>query len=177
MTRSALPEHLNDPEEIENSFPDDKQFGEGFFGRIYTWFHKRTKVWTAFGPRATEWWACWREFPITICAFSGNGYLRWETTDGKKVSIGESQNVLWIMSAHNPDGDRVYLSAINYWCRWSIQLQWPLFFAIHLYFKDPPSFPNKPIDDRKMIYFRMGARRDADKVYWFPSLFFGLTFN
>lgn len=171
MPKSALPEHLNDPEEIENSFPDDKRFGDGFFGRIYTWFHKTTKTWTAFGPRATEWWAKWRELPVTVFAAFGPGLSRWEDTDGELQKGTPYPKRLWMFKPRV-----MYLSAIQYWTKWHIQIQWPLFIACHYYIDPVPKWDGVATG-RRVFYFRIGARRDADRVYWCPSFFIGLTWN
>lgn len=134
MPRSALPEHLNDPSEIEAAFPDDSKSGA-----LWRKFKKATKHWFVFGPFATEWWACWRELPITLFKI-GHGVWRYEddvTAFCSKPTWG-------------------YLSRVQYWMTWHIQIQWPLFLQIQLW----------------GMQFYIGFKRDQDKVYWL-SLFIG----
>lgn len=159
MTWSALPEHLNSPEEVEVSFPDDSKNGP-----IMRWFLKKTKAWFAFGPRATEWWARWREYPVVLLAVGGEGVWRGESSDGSYTDYITSK--VLVPGWENKPGDhyvaeRIYLSRIQYWKRWHVQLQWPLFFACHVTVRG------------RVTYFYVGAHRDADKVYWFPSAFLG----
>lgn len=112
--------------------------------------------WTAFGPRAKERWAKWREFPIVLFAWFGPGDSRWEESNGLFAVRSTNKPVFF----YKPW--TLYLSVIQYWCDWSIQLQWPLFFAVHWYNKN-----------KKVHYFRIGARRNADRFYDFPSAHFG----
>ena len=168
MSWSALPEHLNTPEKVEAAFPDDNQFGDVWFGRLYKWFNKETKAMTAFGPRANEWWARWREWPITLFAAFGEGNSRWENDF---IALRSLNKPLFF---YNSEDNRFYLSRIQFYCKWSIQLQWPLFFACHWYFKDV-RYTNET--DGKLIFFYVGAKRDADKVYWFPSAYIGLNWK
>ena len=117
----------------------------------------------------------WREFPIVLFAFSGGGPLRWETTDGNKQSVGESQNLIWITSAHNPDGDQVWLSRCQLWCLWHVQLQWPLFFAISIYIKHEDVIPTGTKADRdgKLLFFYKGWHRDSDQIFWGDGAYAG----
>lgn len=70
-----------------------------------------------------------------------------------------------------------YLSRIQYWTRWHVQLQWPFCFAFHIYWraKDVPRSPSKAaaMTIKKMLYVYIGAHYDADAVYWFPSGYIG----
>lgn len=132
---------------------------------------------TAFGPRCTEWWAKWREFPTILFAKRGKGPWRSELTDGYQQYAAETLDQLkplvYVLRGRQFGAEHVYLSAIQYFCRWHIQFQWPLFFAIHWYKKstDVPEYPNKPTV--QPIYFRIGARRNADGFYDFPSAHIG----
>lgn len=126
------------------------------------------KSWFAYGPRATEWWAKWRELPITVLALFGAGENRWESSGGEFALRAVSRPIFFFKPSF------VYLSAIQYWCRWSFQIQWPFFVAFHFYFD---KYQDPRTSDGKMIYIRFGARRDADKVYWFPSFFIGMSWN
>lgn len=159
MPWSALPEHLNTPEKVELAFPDDSQFGtKTWYGRLYKWFQKKSKPWTAFGPRATEWWARFREVPknlIVICPPTGS--IRIENDDrGEGIVLSD-----WILPGW-------YVSRQQKWKRWSIQVNWPLFIAVHRYDKlHYTQVPGVPEDsDGKLWFFYVGFKRDADKVYW-----------
>jgi len=158
VPKSALPEGFKDQADGTNTDWNN-------------WFQKYwRRSWFAYGPRATEWWAKWREWPITVFAIRGKGTFRFED-DVRDFSFGYSLRTLrwW---AHKDE----YLSAIQYWSKWGFQLQWPFFIAFHYYLDDVPQEPEKG-GARRVFYFRFGARRDADKVYWSPSFFIGLTWN
>lgn len=127
------------------------------------------KAWFAYGPRATEWWARWRKWPITLFAIRGKGPYRIETdlddhkTDDKRV-------LFWVKPVF------CYLSAIQYWTKWHVAIQWPLQIQAHYYIDEVPEWPDQA-GSKRVFYIRLGARRDADMVYWFPSLFIGLQWN
>ena len=174
MVRSALPPHLDSDEEIEANFKDDSQFAQYWWGKYYAQFRKTLKPWLAFGPRATEWWARWRQYPITIFAIkSKEGQFRFESDESHDLVI--SQRVLWWR-----DSDGSYLSRNQYYAKWHFQICWPFFIAFHCY-TDGVVLPelNKPVPDMdgklKMAYF--GAKRDADIVLWFPALYIGENFK
>jgi len=166
VTRSALPDHLNDPNEIEASFPDDDENG-----KLIRWIKKKTKHWFAFGPRATEWYAKWREWPIVLFAVGGEGFWRFED---------DNIDFPYYLLSTGSSVPNTYLSRIQYWKRWHIQVQWPLMIAGHFYTRksDVPDFiGTRPNTDGKLWYFYLGAHRDGDKVYWFPSGFIGRNFK
>ncbi len=154
MCLSALPEHLNNEEEIEANFPDDSQYGEVWYGKLYRWFRKTIKAHTVFGPRDIHWYHRFREWPITLFAFFGEGQARFENDILALKALAKP--IFWYDSQHN----RFYLSRIQYWVDWHVQLAWPLFFCF--------SFHRK--GDLWMGY--VGLKRDADRVFW-VSLFFG----
>jgi hypothetical protein len=113
-----------------------------------------TPSWTAFGPRCTEWWAKWRPVPIMLLERSyPHQPARFET-----------------------DEFGTYASAIQYWYKWSFQLQWPLFFAAHYYIDPVPAAPMRAGGTR-VFFVRIGARRNADGFYDFPSAYVGLQWN
>jgi hypothetical protein len=153
MPWSALPEHLNSPEKW-NGKDDDKFW--------FTKWRKSIKGWFAFGPRATEWWARWRETPTTLFYAGGSGEVRLEDDECDTAVTKDRLNE----AIH----DKWYLSRIQYWSRWHIQIQWPFFIAFHIYWKeeDVPPSPWRPLEDgiKHMIYFYWGFSRDSDKVYW-----------
>lgn len=150
------------------------------------------KAWFAYGIRATQWWAKWRGFPLTVWAIrSRDGFFRVETETYERDSSREDNHngtgffmednirlVFWNGGTQkiNREIVRGYLSAIQYWTKWHLQIQWPFFVAFHFYIDDVPVYPEKG-SHKRVLYFRFGARRDADKVYWFPSLFLGLSWN
>lgn len=114
---------------------------------------------TAFGPRSNHWWARWREYPIVLFAVFGEGQSRWEESNG--LFALQAPNKL--LRYYNPGKNGpLYLSAIQYWCDWHVQLQWPFFFAFHV-----------KMFNNKIWYFRIGARRNADRFYDFPSAHIG----
>jgi len=173
MPKSALPEHINDPHEIEAAFPDDSQYGDSWFGRFYKWIHKKTKTWFAFSYRCTEWWAKWRKYPKILMAIGGKGVWRVECSVGDLIM---DKGNLWNWQI----GDDFYLSRIQYWKRWHLAIQWPLMLSFHVYFKaEDVLIPGelKKDTDGKLFYFYWN-HFDADLVYWmFISLFIGLTWK
>lgn len=158
MPKDALPERLQDPKNWIGT--DDDVW--------YMRWRIPLKGLFAYGPRSNHWWAKWREFPLVLFALFGEGQSRWETSGGELAVRSTNKNVF----LYSPT--TVYLSRVQYWCRWSIQLQWPLFFAFHFYFKDTPYPANT---DGKLVFFYIGAHRDGDKVYWFPSAYLGLNWK
>lgn len=131
---------------------DNSQKGDWNF-----WPFKYIKPsWTAFGYRSKHWWSCWRKMPVTIFAAFGSGYSRWETSEGE-FAIRSTNKTVWFYTP-----SMVYLSAIQYWCSWSIQIGWPFFFAIHC-----------TLFNNRVWYFRIGARRNADGFFDFPSAHIG----
>lgn len=140
MPKSALPEHLDEAHEWDGKDDDD---------HWYTSWRKHVKGWFAFGPRAMEWWAKFREYPKLLVVVYGRGRLRWENTDGSisdaisQPSFIGNQSFLWT-------GEAVYLSRVQYHTNWHIQLQWPLFLGFH--FRQWQGY--------------IGFKRDADRVYW-----------
>lgn len=177
MPKSALPEHLQD---IENNFPDDKQFGTTtWYGRLYTWFNKSTKTWFAFSFRCTEWWAKWRMYPKVLFAIkSKDGYFRIETdnhTRGPRDCAYDARTLwneeLWHVDNTDPHCDvfsQGYLSRIQYWCRWHFAIQWPLMISFHFYPKaaDVPKYgePRPELDGK--LWFVYWGHFDADLIYW-----------
>lgn len=172
MPSSALPEHLNDPEEIENSFPDDSQFGNTtWYGRLYRWYNKETKTWFAFSYRCTEWWAKWRMTPKVLFAVKGTGPWRLEFADK-----GENEITTETVIVNSAFAYGAYLSRIQYYTRWHFALQWPLMVSWHFYPRaaDVPTWmARRPELDGKLWFFYWN-HFDADLVYWMiTSLFIG----
>ncbi len=158
MCITALPPHLNSPGEIEANFRDDSQFS-GVLGRLWRRFKKATKASMAYGPRDIHRYHRWRKLPMTLLAVFGPGESRWESSGGE-IAVRSLNTTVFMYTPWN-----FYLSRIQCWCDWSIQLQWPLFLACHYKLKS------------KALFFYVGCKRDADEVYWFPSVFVGLTFK
>lgn len=122
------------------------------------WYQKLMIKYGVFGPRDPHKQHQWREWPITLFALRGDGHFRAED-DELAYGLDTGRVLLcWL-----PDGQ--YLSRCQMMSRWSVQLQWPLFFAAHVYIKGKP------------LFFYVGAHRDSDKVYWFPSAFIGLNWK
>jgi hypothetical protein len=142
MPWDALPERLRTPEAWKNT-DWDRNF-------LQRWL-LRYKGLFAFGPRATEWWARWREWPITLFAIRGKG--KWRLEDDVTDYRFKMRSRLWW---EHTEG--LYLSRCQKYSRWSFQLQWPLFIAIHWY-------PDAEMKTNPWVIF-LGSHRDADKVYW-----------
>lgn len=164
MPKSALPEHLNDPAEIDAAFPDDGQFGVNWFGRLYRWVNKRTKTWFAFSHRCTEWWARWRQYPMVLFAIGGKGPWRWEPI--KRVY----PDIYDFNSNPNTGGHPAfyYLSRIQCFKRWHFAIQWPLIVSFHIYPKaadvPKPDYWLAELDGK--LWFAYWNHFDADLVYW-----------
>lgn len=179
MSNSALPKRLQNPDTWKGTDDDN------------LWMRWRIplKGLFAYGPRATEWWAKWREFPITLFAIrSKQGTFRVESEGWERDTAIEDRcdetllmNDGWFVVRVNVHPDielyqRGYLSRVQYYTRWSFQIQWPFMIAFHWYWKaaDVPVYGQpRPDTDGKLIFGYFGAHRDADKVYWFPSAFLG----
>lgn len=182
MPRSALNERLNDPANWKGTDDDN-------------WFMRwriPLKGLFAYGPRATQWWAKWREYPKTLLAIrSRQGVFRAETEGWERDSSWDSVwDIRWLFNddvyAYRElevpivEYKQGYLSRIQYYARWHFQIQWPFMIAFHFYFKakDVPKYGEpRPNTDSKLFYFYFGAHRDSDKVYWFPSAFAGLVWK
>lgn len=145
MPWSALPPHLNSPGAWNGKDDDDHS---------WTKWRKAVKGWFAFGPRAKEGWARFREWPITLVAISAKGQLRFEN-DYLAIKA-PAKPVFFYDSRFN----RFYLSRVQYWVDWDLQIQWPLFLGFHW----------------KGWQGYIGFKRDADKVYWL-ALYFGRTWK
>lgn len=187
MPRSAMPEHLNSREEIENAFPDDSQFGTtSWWGRLYRWYNKETKTLFAFSYRCIEWWARWRRYPKVLFAIkSKDGYFRIETDiRGGSADCAYDARYLFNESVFHVDNSdphcdvfsEGYLSRIQYWCRWHFAIQWPLMVSFHFYPKaaDVPKYgePRPELDGK--LWFAYWGHFDADLVYWmFTSAYLG----
>lgn len=177
MPISAMPDHLNSQEEIDAAFPDDSQYGNSWFGRLYRAYQKKTKTWFAFSYRCTEPWARWRKFPKVLFAIkSKDGVWRVETDhveNGPTDSAYDARTIfnegLW----HVETGSKYdiysvgYLSRIQYWCRWHFAIQWPLMVSFHWY-KSPIDVPKYREDKQTdgKLWFAYWNHFDADLVYW-----------
>lgn len=153
MSWSSLPEHVNSPEEW-NGKDDDQHF--------YTRWIKSVKGWFAYSYRSKYWWERWRKKPVVLLAFFGHGESRWENDLMALRSVNKTVALYYPPK----NGWSFYLSRVQYWCDWHIQLQWPLFFAFH--FKHGKT---------GLINFYIGAKRDADKVYWWPAIYVGTSYK
>ena len=142
----ALPPHIDSPEDW-NGKDDDKH--------SYTQWRKAIKGWFAFGPRSEYFWARWRRYPITLFACFGKGESRWENDFMALRSVNKH------VVMYRPNGG-FYLSRVQYWCDWSVQVQWPLFIGVHWYTDE----------GKKGWQFYIGCKKDTD-AYWFPAIFFG----
>lgn len=182
MPKSALSQRLLDADNWKGT--DDDVW--------YMRWRIKMKYLFAYGPRATEWWAKWREYPTTLFAIrSKQGVFRtegetWERdssfdgADSRRILVNTAMPVARIQDIGLITIDPGYLSRIQYYTRWHIQIQWPFMIAFHFYFKasDMPVYGQpRPDTDGKLFFMYIGAHRDADKVYWFPSAFVGLVWK
>lgn len=178
MPKSALPERLLDVDNWKGT--DDDVW--------YMRWRIKLKYLFAYGPRATEWWARWREFPKTLFAIrSKEGTFRTESEGWERDTTWESEYVdtkivnddMWLgrsVNGYVEVFERGYLSRVQYYTRWSFQVQWPFMIAIHRYDSgvEIPKFGQpRPDTDGKLWFAYFGAHRDGDKVYWFPSAYLG----
>jgi len=159
MPISAMPEHLNSKEKIEAAFPDDSQYGDSLFGRLYKRYQKVTKTWFAFSYRCTEWWAKWRKYPIVLFGVKGAGPWRFEHEGGYFVE----ENVKFIRLTK-----LAYLSRIQYYTRWHFAIQWPLMISFHFYLRaeDVPIYGRPRPESDDGLWFGYWNHYDADNVYW-----------
>jgi hypothetical protein len=149
---SALPDHLNphkNPKAWIGTDTEWKRWLKGLF---------------AFGPRAKEEWARFRELPITLFKSGGEGFWRYEDSTGSKQFTHQ-----YAFS---------YLSRIQPWIRWSVFLNWPLFFHFHVIYrkKDVLKYPETDTDELnigKAFVFDAGFKRDGDSVYWLTAFLGG----
>lgn len=178
MPRSALPDHLNDPGEIEAAFPDDSQYGSSWFGKLYRWYNKKTKTWFAFSYRCHEWWAQTEKFPLTLIAMRGRGYFRFECENGGEylASIGRINSVNCLFP-------RMYLSRIQSYTRWHFAVQlcvWekiPFVFpmvSFHFYPKksDVPEAGGDTSQLKGKVWFGYAGHFDGDLVHWLLTSFY-----
>ena len=162
--RCAMPEHLNDPDEIDGAFPDDSQYG-----KWYRWFQKKTKTWFAFSFRCPFWPKGWK-YPKTWFAIGDNKPWRYEV-DGKQDYYGADPY-------RHVEG--AYVSRIQYYKRWSFVIQRPGIVTFHWYKKAeyvPEVGKPLPETDGK-LWFAYYGHFDSDLIYWLvKSLYFGEGFK
>lgn len=163
MCIESLPDHLKSVEAWKGTDHDNW---------LFRWLIPFKLKYLCFGPRDTHWLHRWREWPKTLFRI-GDSNFDWRFEDDVTEWKGGK--------IKNKPG---YLSRIQYWKRWHIQIQWPFFIAFHFYFntKDVPEFPDRKTlsgehTKGKLLYAYFGAHRDADKVYWIPSAFIGLCWK
>lgn len=179
MPKSALPVYLQNDANWKGTDWD-------------TWYQRwmiPLKGWFAYGPHATEWWAKWREWPKTLFFIrSKQGVTRLESETIVRDSSWEDYATTdrifnwnwWVQIPNTGVFTLGYLSRIQYYTRWSFQIQWPFLIAAHFYpnAADVPEYGKpRPDTDGKVWFGYIGAHRDADKVYWFPSTFLGRTWK
>ena len=208
--RSALPPHLDEAKEWRSTDDDQvwwmrwRKHVKGFFafssrspeGITWTlipfllvpiWF-----VYSLFKPLHFHWWYLfpiipfpvtkkWRELPITLFSFSGQGILRLENSKGTSEAYHPTGFYFlskWGMMEESSPVES-YLSRVQYYCRYHFQFQWPFFIAFHFYPKiEDVRIPNKVSEtDGKIWFFYFGWHRDADNIFWGPSAYLGRNFK
>lgn len=167
MTLSVLPERLRDKQAWIKT---DQHVWYKWF-----WFQLKLKYFT-FGPRAKEWWARFREYPITLIGLFGEGYSRWESSSGDKQDKGD----VGLMLVANEEKMGMYLSRIQPWSRYAIFINWPLFFHFHVFYKQRdvlkyPETKTNHLNIGKYFEVAFGFKRDGDLVYWLTAYIGGRT--
>lgn len=183
MPWSALPEWLDSPEKWAGSDHDTK----------WTRWILRLKGAMAFGPRATERWARWRQYPRTLLALrSKQGVFRIEAEGWERetaydcVDTSDYYFLKDLVATKNyPNFVAIepgYLSRVQKYTRWSLQIQWPFFVAFHWYRRasDVPVYGD-PVPsgfaDGKVVFAYFGAQRNGDKFYMFPAAYVGFNWK
>lgn len=166
MCETALPSHLDSKAERDKAFPDDDQYGEGLFGRLWRRYKKWSRAARAFGPRDVHWYHRFREKPVVLfkLGFGDEGYWRFEP----EVSLDGKNGYL-------------YLSRIQYWKRFHVALHWPFCITWNVYWssKDVPVYPDKRVGLTLKQHFTgyIGFPRNSDKYYTGPTLSIGARFK
>lgn len=108
----------------------------------------------------------WRLLPKTLLALRGPGVWRFENTNSTSITPGEDLTLL---------KEGYYLSRIQRWCRWHIQISWPLFVAGHFYWKaeDVPTPVDEHDTDGEIVNVYRGWHRDEDEIFWGDGGFAG----
>jgi len=166
MPKSALPKHLQ-----ESDWSDTDNA---------SWLmrqKKKLQYLLAAGPRVPSGFFKWREIPITLFAVGKPGF-RIENTDGTETTaIDEPWGFLGCTWLRLAKSKRWYISRIQPWSRFHINLQWPLFLNFHIIYrqKNVVTFPTykSSFGITKMFTFGIGFKRDGDKVYWLTCNGFG----
>lgn len=164
MPRNALPSHLQD-------FDWKGTDNASWLMRL----KKVVQIWFAGSPRVPHGFFKFRDVPKTIFLLHGEGWIRYENTDGSKILDGDHYNKI----PKEEQGD-YYVSRIQPWIRWHIVLSWPFFFNWHYFYDqkyviDPPKYESSFGID-KMVTSGIGYKRDGDKVYW-PTMNGGGNFE
>ena len=118
----------------------------------------------AFGPRAKEWWACWKFPPKVLFKVGGKGPWRYEfVPDYLDDPLAQGWTVL---------------SRCQYFKRWAAVLEWPLSFRFHIYWqaKDVPveaTIWKNDFSISQLLFFYGPIHWDTQLVYWILSCYFG----
>lgn len=178
--KSALPEHLKSWEAWKGK--DDDQ-------HWYTAWRKYIKAWSAFGPRSPHGIAFaftffppfvipvlrkWRNVPKVLFARKKGGAWRFEC-DGQEDRYDHRDDPKEFLK----DNPGYYLSRNQYWCKEHDAIQWPLFYSFHEYSKaeDVLTPGTKEDRDGKITMIYLGAKRDADRIFWFIAFYVGRNFK
>lgn len=141
-----LPDHINSPEEWDGKDDDD---------HFYTKWKKSVKSWFAYDWKKRHWFGSLRRYPATLFAVFGKGESRWENDF---MALRSTNNtVVWYW----PPKNGFYLSRVQYWCQWHIQIAWPLFFCFHIRY-----------GKSGVVMGYIGWKRDGD-CFWFPAIWLG----
>lgn len=158
MPRSAVPEHLlkRDWEGTDNA---------SWLMRM----KKRIQYIFAAGPNVPSGFWKWRDIPKCLILLSGDGKVRTENTDGSQIGTLPAHSKVHLNALDSAENAH-YISRIQPWLRWHFSVNWPLFVNMHVIYRKrdvekAPKYQSE-FGIKKMLTFGIGAKRDADKVYW-----------
>lgn len=114
----------------------------------------------------------WRRVPTVVLAIKGRGAWRMEVAGSAPADAPLTEPTILFFPRLETSAASLlaplYLSRIQYWCRWHVALHWPLVITGHWYFKAQDVLPAGDRGDRdgKVFSFYRGWHFDADLVYW-----------
>jgi hypothetical protein len=141
-----LPPHIDSPKEWEGK-DDSKHF--------YTDWIRYVKGIFAYSWTKKHWFGKIRKYPVTLFAVFGPGESRWESDLMSIRSVNKT------VLLYYPPRQGFYISRVQYWCDWHIQINWPAFICFHFKY-----------GRTGVIMAYAGWKRDTD-AWWFPTLWIG----
>ena len=126
----------------------------------------------------------WRKMPTVIFAAKGKGPWRIESSDGEMdapLEFPDKKFIFYPRIETSAASTMVafYLSRVQYWTRWHVQVSWPFLIAFHFYFKasDVPPAGQRVNTDGKLVYWYRGWHRDGDFIFWGDGGFLGTVWK